>query len=125
MNEYQRRLKNKMDEYVHFVYKITKEFPKSELYGVVSQIRRSSLSIILNYIEGYTREKPLVRLNFFEMSYGYLVESDYLLDFSYKENYLQEENYYRGKSLSKEIGAMLWTEISNLKKALSDKKITK
>lgn len=114
-----------MDEYVHFVYKITKEFPKSELYGVVSQIRRSSLSIILNYIEGYTREKPLVRLNFFEMSYGYLVESDYLLDFSYKENYLQEENYYRGKSLSKEIGAMLWTEISNLKKALSDKKITK
>ncbi|MBI4653213.1 four helix bundle protein [Candidatus Kuenenbacteria bacterium] len=39
------------------VYKITKKFPKDELYGVTSQIRRSSLSIILNYIEGYARRK--------------------------------------------------------------------
>ncbi len=42
-----------MDEYVHFIYKITKTFPKEELYGATSQLRRSSLSVILNYIEGY------------------------------------------------------------------------
>lgn len=39
-----------MDEYVHLVYKLTKKFPKDELFGVTSQLRRSALSVILNYI---------------------------------------------------------------------------
>lgn len=49
MNEYQKNLKEKMNNYIHFIYRITKNFPKHELYGITSQIRRSTLSIILNY----------------------------------------------------------------------------
>jgi len=60
MNEYQEILKKKMDEYAHFIYTICKEFPKNEIFGVISQIQRASLSIILNYIEGYARRRPLV-----------------------------------------------------------------
>jgi len=75
MNQYQEELKLKMDKYVHSVYRVTGDFPKSELYGVISQLRRSALSVILNYIEGYARRKPLVRLNFLETSYGSLKES--------------------------------------------------
>jgi len=114
MNEYQEKLKRLMDEYVHFVYKITNKFPKNELYGLTSQIRRASLSIILNYIEGYARQKLLVRLNFLEISYGSFKESKYLLHFSLVEKYLDKTEYKIGLKLAEEIGAMLWKEIKNL-----------
>ena len=119
MNNFQEILKGKMDEYVHFIYRITKSFPKEELYGVVSQIRRASLSIILNYIEGYARRKSLVRLNFLEISYGSFKESKYLLYFSFVEKYLSKDDYAKGTKLAEEIGAMLWKEITNLSKSTS------
>ena len=56
-----------MDKYAHDVYAITKNFPKDELYGVTSQLRRAALSVVLNYIEGYSRKKKLVMINFFEI----------------------------------------------------------
>ena len=114
MNEYQEKLKKKMNDYVHFIYKVTKNFPKNELYGVTSQIRRATVSIILNYIEGYARIKPLVRLNFLEISYGSFKESKYLLHFSLVEKYLNLDDYKYGIKLAEEIGAMLWPEIKNL-----------
>jgi len=116
MNEYQENLKKKMDEYAHFVYRVAKKFPREELYGVVSQIQRAALSVILNYIEGYARRKPLVRLNFLEISYGSLQESKYLLFFAFTEKYLTENDYQNGMNLAEEIGAMLWKEISCLDK---------
>ncbi|MCF7846364.1 MAG: four helix bundle protein [Candidatus Peribacteraceae bacterium] len=69
------KLKQKMDEYVHFIYAVTRKFPREETYGVTSQIRRSSLSVILNYIEGYARMRDKVHKNFLEISYGSLKES--------------------------------------------------
>ena len=112
------QLKHKMDEYVHFIYKISRQFPKDELYGSVSQIRRATLSIILNYIEGFARRRPAVQLNFFEISYGSLKESKYLLDFSKAEGWVNIVDYNKGIELADEIGAMLWTEISSLEKSL-------
>jgi len=120
MNEFQEKLKKKMDEYVHFIYKTTKDFPKHELYGVTSQIRRSTLSVVLNYVEGYARKKPLVRLNFLEMSYGSLQESKYLTHFSLVEEYLINKDYQKANKLVEEIGAMLWTEITNLEKNIKN-----
>jgi len=116
MNEYQNKLKNKMDEYAHFVYRLSENFPKSELYGITSQIRRAALSVVLNYVEGYARRRLLVRLNFLEISYGSLRESDYLFDFCKDENLLKKDDYNKGKGLTNEIGAMLWKEISFLRK---------
>lgn len=107
-----------MDEYVHFVYDVTKEFPKEELYGSVSQWRRTTLSIILNYLEGYTRRKSLVQLNFLEIAYGSLKESKYLLHFSSQKDYITKKDYDREIKLVEEIGAMLWTEISALAKSI-------
>ena len=127
MNEYQENLKQKMDEYVHFVYKVTKNFPKYELYGVVSQFRRATLSVILNYTEGYARRKPLVRLNFLEISYGSFQESKYLLKFCLDENYLSKDEYNSIIRLVEEIGAMLWRDLDNLDKYINQQnnKITK
>ncbi len=114
MNPYQEKLKKKMDEYVHFAYRITKSFPKEEMFGSISQLRRAALSVVLNYIEGYARRKPLVRLNFLETSYGSLQESKYLLAFSFTEKFFSKDDYDIGSGLAEEIGAMLWKEIENL-----------
>lgn len=114
MNEFQEKLKNKMDRYAHLAYKLSNRFPKSELYGMTSQFRRASLSIILNYIEGFARKKRKVKKNLWEISYGSLRESKYLLKFAYEEGYLEKENFKKANELAEEIGAMLWHSIQSL-----------
>jgi len=112
---FREELKKKMDKYVHFIYGITRNFPKNELYGVTSQIRRATLSIVLNFIEGFARSQKNVQRNFFEISYGSLKESKYLLRFSLIEKYISEEEYNKGLKMADEIGAMLWPIIRGLK----------
>lgn len=109
-------LKLIMHRYVKFIYKITKKFPKEELFGVTSQIRRSSLSVILNYIEGFARRKgenSKVYKNFLEISYGSLKESKYLLFFSLEEDYIAKDEYEYGLALNDKIGKMLWSMIKD------------
>jgi len=108
-------LKNKMDSYAHLIYRLTRNFPRDELFGVVSQIRRSALSVILNYVEGYARGGEKSHRNFLEISYGSLKESKYLLHFSLVEKYLTEKDYCEAVKLADDIGAMLWGVIRNLK----------
>ena len=114
MEKFHDILKKKMDEFVHLVYQMTKDFPKSELYGATSQLRRASLSVILNYIEGYARKRRLVKINFFETSYGSLQESKYLLEFALKEKWIQETDFKTTICLAEEIGAMLWRTLEHL-----------
>jgi len=104
-----------MNEYVHLVYKISKCFPIEELYGVTSQLRRSALSVILNYIEGYARIKNKVHRNFLEIAYGSLKESVYLMDFAKEEGYIEiVGDFQKAKALADEIGAMLWKTFNGL-----------
>jgi len=109
------KLQRKIDEYVHAVYFATKSFPKEELYGLTSQLRRSALSVALNYIEGYARGKNLVHKNFLEIAYGSLKESKYLLRFAFVEKYMRESDYEGMAQLAEDIGGMLWGTIKNLK----------
>jgi len=112
---YFEQIKTKMDAYVHFVYKLTKNFPKEEIYGCTSQLRRSTLSVILNFIEGFARKKLAVKRNFWEISYGSLQESKYLLEFAWMEKYIMNEaDYLTALKMADEIGAMLWTAMEPL-----------
>ena len=107
-------LKLTMHQYVKLVYRLSKNFPQDELYGVTSQIRRSAISIILNYIEGFARRKSdncKVYRNFLEISYGSLKESKYLLFFSFEEKYIIEGEYKSAFLLADKIGKMLWSLI--------------
>lgn len=107
-------LKIKMDKFVHLIYKVTRNFPKEEMYGVISQLRRSALSVILNYIEGYARSRGKVYKIFLETSYGSLKEVKYILHFSLVEKYLTENDYKQAILLSEEIGKMLWSTIQKV-----------
>lgn len=122
MTPFQEKLKKLMDEYVSFVYEVTRNFPKEELYSSVSQWRRSTLSIILNYVEGYARKKPLVQLNFLETSFGSFKESKYLLYFSQKQEFITQKEYNTGLILVEEIGKMLWKELSDLENSTKNEK---
>ena len=115
MNEYQEGLKQKMNTLAHGVYRETKNFPKAEKYGMTSQINRASLSVVLNYIEGYARARNNSRHYFLDVSYGSLQETKYLLHFTYVEKLLSEEEYKKMFTLADGIGAMLWKEIQNIK----------
>lgn len=108
---YHEKLKLKMDAFVHEVYKITRNFPKEELYGVTSQLRRAALSIILNYVEGYARRRGQnckTYKNFLSISYGSLKETNYLLHFSMIENFLDINEYKKIIKMGDEIGAMIY-----------------
>lgn len=113
--DFREQLKIKMDEYVHFVYRLSRTFPKEELYGVTSQTRRAALSVILNFIEGFARGSRAVQRNFFGISYGSLKESKYLLHFALVEKYISKAGYSKGLKMADEIGAMLWQMIKGLK----------
>jgi len=101
------QLKNKMDTFAHLIYRLTKTFPKEELFGITSQIRRAALSIILNYIEGFARQGKTYN-HFLDISYGSLKETKYLLHFSLIEKHLHETMYKEALTLAEEIGAMPW-----------------
>ncbi len=104
---------------MHYTYSITKKYPKDELYGAVSQHRRSALSIILNYIEGYSRKRKKVQLTFYEISYGSLGESRYLYDFALREKWIVETESALALKMADEIGAMLWSEIRSVEQDIS------
>ena len=104
-----------MDDYVHFVYFLTKNFPREEIYSTTSQLRRAALSVILNYIEGFARKRPSVKYNFWEISYGSLKESNYLIEFCYKEKYIKIDDFKMASSMADEIGAMLWRGLKSIK----------
>ena len=114
MAQFHDELKLKMNEYAHLVYGFTRNFPRQELFGITSQLRRAAVSVVVNYIEGYARIRNKVYKNFLEISYGSLKESKYLLHFSLVEGYLTQEQYNQAIKLADEIGAMLWKSIKGI-----------
>lgn len=114
-NKFHEELRNIMDEFINKVYDCTEVFPKKEIFGLTSQLRRASLSVILNYIEGYARQGKNVLRNFLGISYSSLKECKYLIYFSYRRKYLKKEDYQKLIDLSEKIGAMLWGIIQKLK----------
>lgn len=112
------QMKVLLDEFAHDVYRATRTFPREEIYGITSQLRRASLSVVLNYIEGYARQRDKVFRNFVETSYGSLQESKYLIDFAFKEGYMDEQTASSLKTKAERAGGMLWGVLQNLKSDL-------
>jgi four helix bundle protein len=98
----------KADRLAYSIYLKTKEFPKKEIYGLTSQLRRSALSIPVNIVEGYAREGKNELKHFLSIALGSLAETEYLLEFSYRLGYFEECDYQELKDLRQEVGNLLW-----------------
>ncbi|MEW5843429.1 MAG: four helix bundle protein [Bacteroidota bacterium] len=69
----------KAHQFVLSVYKMTKEFPREELYGLTSQLRRAAVSIAANIAEGFRKNGKLDKVRFFNIAQGSLEECRYYL----------------------------------------------
>lgn len=95
-------------ELVKEVYSLTSRFPKSELFGIVSQIRRASVSIPSNIAEGYGRRSNKEYLQFFTIAYGSALELETQLIISQELSFAKNEDYERVSSLLSEVIRMLY-----------------
>ncbi len=88
------------------VYKITKDFPKSETYGLAQQMRRAAVSLPSNIAEGYGRRHKTEYKQFLSIAYGSLLEleTQYLL--SVDLGYTKKSDII--ENLLKEVGSMLY-----------------
>lgn len=110
------RLKYLINEYVLLCYGLSQSFPKYERFGMTSQATRASLSVMLNYIEGYSRTKKKVMIHAYETAYGSLQESIYVYYLGLRLGYINQEQYSSLHSQKEEIAKMLWSTIQGLKK---------
>jgi four helix bundle protein len=72
------------------IYKVTKGFPKEEMYGLTSQIRRSAVSVPSNIVEGCGRESQIEYIRFLEIAYSSLKELHYQFSLAIRLNYVDE-----------------------------------
>ena len=75
------------------IYKITKNYPKDEMYGLVSQMRRAAGTIPSNIAEGFNRFHKKEFRQFLFISLGSCAELETQLDNSYELNYFNESEY--------------------------------
>lgn len=73
------------------VYLITKAFPKEEQYGIISQMRRSAVSVPANIAEGHGRNHDKDSIQFFHISRGSLYELETLIILATDLEYINEK----------------------------------
>ena len=90
------------------IYRMTENFPKEEIYGLTSQIRRAATSIPLNIAEGYAkRESQAEFKRYLMMALGSSDEMQVLLNFVKDLGYINTETYEKSREIYKEIAKML------------------
>ena len=106
-------------EMVTSIYKMTKGFPKDEIFGLISQMRRAAVSVPSNIAEGYARGSEKEKLHFLRISSGSMSEIETQLMLSLNLGYIGQEIC---DELSEQITSV-WKQlnalITSVKKKLS------
>ena len=98
----------KANDLALLIYQLTKSFPKEELFGITSQLRRAALSVALNIVEGHARYNKKEFCRFLLISLGSLAETEYLIDFCYKQNLISSEQHNQISQIRQETGNLIW-----------------
>ena len=91
------------DDLAVAVYQVTKRFPKEEMYGLTSQIRRCSYSVPANIAEGSARESRKDYLHFLYIARGSLTETQYFVHLAKRLDYLTEDEFIKLSQLIKSV----------------------
>jgi four helix bundle protein len=101
------------------VYALSRKFPKDELYGLTSQVRRAAISIPSNIAEGSERKAHRDFLRFVRIASGSLAEVETQIYMAVRLGYITEEEYQNLQPLMAEIGRMLNGFANNLAEQLA------
>ena len=80
------------DEVAILIYQITAKFPKDELYGLTSQMRRAAVSVPSNIVEGCARDTQADYRRFLTLAFGSLRELHYQLSLSQRLGLLSDQD---------------------------------
>jgi four helix bundle protein len=97
------------------IYKTTKKFPKEELFGIVSQMRRSAVSVPCNIAEGYCRSHRKEYVQFLNIAFGSCGELETLLTLSKDLGYLVHSDFEIFDKQLKDVSRLLWKLIVSLR----------
>ena len=105
-------------KFTNKIYNITNKFPKEEIYGLTSQIRRATVSIMSNIAEGFDRRSDKELSNFLSMSRASSSEVQNDLYIALDLNYISQDEfnklYQEAKKIAKQInGLMTYLKSSN------------
>ena len=95
------------------IFEVTKSFPKEEMYGLTSQIRRSSISVAANIAEGFKKKGSADKLRFMNISQGSLSETDYHLILANDLEYFKTDNLLKDVD---EVGRLLESYMQGIKR---------
>lgn len=97
----------KAHKFILEIYKITKEFPKEELYGITSQLRRASSSTAANIAEGFSRYYYNDKIRFYYNARGSISETQSHLFCARDLSFLKEEEFKHLFSSGEEIKKLI------------------
>jgi four helix bundle protein len=100
------------------VYRVSKDFPKEEQFGLTSQLRRAILSVANNIVEGCGKYTDNDFAKYLQQALGSCQESEYLIMLAYELGYLKETQY---ESVYQRVGEVKAILISLIKKIRNQK----
>ncbi len=89
------------------IYEVSAQFPSDERFGLVSQIRRSAVSIPSNIAEGYGRGTPAEYSRFLRVARGSLYEVETQLIIAARLGFIPADRFKEIRELTKECGRIL------------------
>jgi len=103
------------DEVAVLIYRATRGFPKEEIYGLTSQMRRAAISVPSNIVEGCARESQVEYLRFLEIAFGSLRELHYQFGLAMRLGYMDEPGVSACDAKMMETEKVLGTLIRSLR----------
>ncbi len=103
-------------------YLVTESFPKSEMFGLTSQLKRAVVSIPSNIAEGQGRDSTKEFLYHLSVAYGSLMEAETQIQIAINLSFIEKERADRLFDQCGEVGRMLNGLTRSLRKSLNDKK---
>jgi four helix bundle protein len=100
------------------VYKLTKGFPKEELYGLTSQLRRAASSVAANIVEGFYRNTTKELLSFLYNARGSCGEVFYHLILARDLKYISQSDFQSLSNTYRDLGKQLSNWIRSLKRRI-------
>src|ERR1041385_7176119 len=93
---------------VEHIYRLTQNFPKSELYGLTSQLQRAAVSVPSNIAEGHTREHSKEYLHHLSIAQASLAELETQLEIATRLKYLSPESLQQTLAQVTALGRQLY-----------------